>query len=148
MFNEAEHNRRSRVIRKSDTMHEAAEKLGLSYSSLAHWAKKYNIKPKIRHKRECDLVNDGERMALYNQGKTDKEIADATGVGINTIAKWRRRKKLERHKPRKIKQEEKPKPQQPKPQVKVKPPAVICKAKPKHFPPEIRQRLGFYQMIL
>ena len=148
MFNEAEYKRRSRIIRKSDTMQEAAEKSGISYSSLAHWAKKHNIKPKTMHKKGSDLENDGERMTLYNQGKTDKEIADATGADVNTIAKWRRRKKLERHKPRKIKQEEKPKPQQPKPQVKVKPPAVICKAKPKHFPPEIRQRLGFYQMIL
>lgn len=38
--------------------------------------------------------------ALYNQGKTDKQIAEAIGVNYNTVRKWRHQNGLPTKYPR------------------------------------------------
>lgn len=38
-----------------------------------------------------------QRLALYNQGKNDREIAEASGVCRTTITTWRKRYQLPAH---------------------------------------------------
>lgn len=38
-----------------------------------------------------------ERWKLYRQGKTDPEIAEATGAGKSTIGAWRKKHNLPAH---------------------------------------------------
>ena len=146
MFSDEEYYRRYQIIRTSNTMKEAARRLGISYSCAVHWAKKNKVRAKTMCKKGCDHKKDSERMALYLQGKTDKEIAEAIGSSVNTVSKWRVRKNLGPNIPeRKVSPRKIPKIKKP---IKVVERKAKPKPKPKHFPPDIRQRLGYYAMIL
>lgn len=131
MFTEAERDRRIEIIKTSNSMQEAAERLGISYSGALQWSAKNNVEPETKIRKEPPQKED-PRMTLYLQRKTDNEIAEEVGTTVFSIRKWRYRKNLERNEP----------------PAKETPIKIVHKAKPKHFPPDIRQRLGFYQMIL
>lgn len=131
MLSEDERERRIEIIKTSNSMQEAAERLGITYSGALQWSAKNNVEPEVKIRKEPPPKED-LRMTLYLQGKTDNEIAEGFGTTVFLIRKWRYRRNLERNEP----------------PAKVTPIKIVQKAKPKHFPPDIRQRLGFYQMIL
>ncbi len=131
MLTENERNRRIEIIKTSNSMQEAAERLGISYSGALQWSAKNNVEPETKIRKEPPQKED-LRMTLYLQGKTDNEIAEGVGTTVILVRKWRYRKKLVRNEP----------------QIKVVEEKIVHKAKSKHFPPDIRQRLGFYAMIL
>jgi len=97
MIGTEEKERRSRAITSSWTYVEAAKKCpGLSASALrryAIWNKihlKSGDKPKVKRAKK----DTNRRMGLYQQGLSDKKIAEIEGLTENTIFLWRKRNGL------------------------------------------------------
>ncbi len=73
-----------------------AEELGTKKAYIARWRERNDIAENIdEHERDPRIVFDrGEARRLYDDGLSDREIAEKLGVVQQTINKWRLREGL------------------------------------------------------
>lgn len=81
------------------TDREIANKLGAAKTTVSEWRKRNglpsNSDPAIKEQQK--QRKHEQRLALYMQGKIDKEIAEEVGTVISVIHRWRKANNLPPH---------------------------------------------------
>jgi transposase-like protein len=75
-----------RLAVEGQTRQQAAQALGIKYSTLANWARKHRIKFLRQHKRDAECIE--KLRALAAQGCTLRQAADATRIIYGTLVAW------------------------------------------------------------
>ncbi len=77
---------------------EIAAVLQVTHNSIQKWRARNCLPPNgVRGRRPEDAVADVERRALYEQGFSDKQIAEQLSMRTQAITRWRKRAGLSRH---------------------------------------------------
>ncbi len=73
---------------------EVAEALGVCSFTVFSWRKRNGLKANGRGGRPLSAEDHAARLALFREGKNDREIASALVVNPVTICQWRKKHKL------------------------------------------------------
>ena len=77
---------------------EIAATLEVTHNSIQKWRARNCLPPNgVRGRRPADADADVERRALYEQGFSDKQIAEQLDMRTQAITRWRKRAGLSRH---------------------------------------------------
>lgn len=75
---------------------ESARILNVSPSTVTAWRNRKQLPSNARRERKGPITKseNQERMRLYEEGKTDAELAQIIGIDPSTVSQWRRRRNL------------------------------------------------------
>ena len=73
---------------------EIAERVGVSCSTIINWRNRRGLTPHVGPRKKIEPKQHPNRTRLYEQGKTDEEIARAENVTRAAISGWRRKNGL------------------------------------------------------
>lgn len=77
---------------------EIAAELDVTHNSIQKWRARNCLPPNgVRGSGPADAIAHVERRALYEQGFSDKQIAEQLGMRTQAITRWRKRAGLSRH---------------------------------------------------
>ena len=77
---------------------EIAEALQVTHNSIQKWRARNSLPPNgVRGSGPADAIAHVERRALYEQGFSDRQIAEQLGMRTQAITRWRKRAGLSRH---------------------------------------------------
>ena len=95
---ESSHQTRYEMWTRGMTDLEIAAALDVTHNSIQKWRARNCLPPNgVRGRRPADADADMERRALYEQGFSDKQIAEQLDMRTQAITRWRKRAGLSRH---------------------------------------------------
>nr|DAJ94277.1 MAG TPA: transposase [Caudoviricetes sp.] len=92
-----EEEKRLELYKQGFNDREIAEKLMYSKTEIFRWRTTRGLPPNGSTINFLSVEKDRQRMELFNQGLTDKEIADKVGLKECAIKRWRRNKGLKKN---------------------------------------------------
>jgi transposase len=100
LLTKEENEKRFQLYKNGFNDREIAEKCNVSKSAIHFWREKHDLPPVFGRKgkrgrgRRLTKEENGKRIKLYEQGFSDREIAEKCGVSFKTISLWRREHNL------------------------------------------------------